>query len=628
MLFSDRPQHDASAKTVAHKPQVSVLLPTFNQATFLRRAVRSLLLQTCSDWELLIVDDGSTDETPSLIAQFRTDPRVRDWRMPANEGLGVALNHALAAARAPLIAYLPSDDFYYPTHLASLIACLDAHPDASLVYAGLRYHQRRIDLGQIEGFPLQLVQVMHRVGNERWVERRELVSDDLDRLFWSKLHRRGSFTGTGEVSCEWVDHPRQRHKAIRENLGGGLNPYRSRYKVQHPLRFQSSVGSYTDEVAHYTRFRERPDTPRAADGLKILLVGELAFNPERVLALEERGHQLFGLWMKNPWWLNTVGPLPFGHVQDLPQSDWRAAIRKLQPDVIYALLNWQAVPFAHKVLQADLGIPFVWHFKEGPWLCLEHGSWREMIDLHMRTDGQIYTSPECRDWFETIVPGCTAHGSTMVLDGDLPKREWFDAPPSPRLSESDGDFHTVVPGRPIGLHPGLLRDLAAERIHLHFYGDLQHRDWKPWVEEVQRVGPGRLHLHPHVAPSQWVTELSRYDAGWLHFIKSDNQGDLGRAFWDDLNYPARLTTLVAAGLPLLQYDNAGAIVATQALARDLDIGLFFRNIPQLGAHFRDKKRVDEVRSNVWRQREIFTFDYHADALVAFLRTVIANHRKR
>jgi hypothetical protein len=423
-----------------------------------------------------------------------------------------------------------------------------------------------------------------------------------------------------------VDHPHQLHKAIRENLGGGLNPFRSRYEVRHPLRFQSYVGSYIDEVDHYARFRERPDTPMAPDGLKILIIGELAFNPERVLALEERGHRLYGLWTEDPWWLNTVGPMPFGHVQDLPRSDWANAARKLCPDVIYGLLNWQAVPFVHEVLEADLGIPFVWHFKEGPWLCLERGSWQKMIDLQTRTDGQIYTSPELRDWFDTVVPGCTAHGRTMVLDGDLPKREWFDGAPSRLLSDVDGEFHTVIPGRPIGLDPTVLRGLAVEGIHLHCYGDLQHKDWAPWIEEARRVAPGYLHLHSHVGQAQWVTELSRYDAGWLHFLKSENCGDLARAFWDDLNYPARLTTLIAAGLPLIQYDNSGAIVATQTLARKLDIGLFCRDAAELGAQLRDRERVARLRDNVWRHRESFTFDHHADDLVAFFRRIIAERK--
>ena len=127
----------------------------------------------------------------------------------------------------------------------------------------------------------------------------------------------GDFAATGAVTCEWVDHPHQRHKIIREPIGG-INPYRQRYGVAEPLRFHTSVGNRIDEVAQYRRFRERPATPRAADGLKILLVGELAYNADRVLALEERGHRLYGLWMRDPYWYNTVGPLPFGHVTDLP----------------------------------------------------------------------------------------------------------------------------------------------------------------------------------------------------------------------------------------------------------------------------------------------------------------------
>lgn len=200
-------------------------------------------------------------------------------------------------------------------------------------------------------------------------------------------------------------------------------------------------------------------------------------------------------------------------------------------------------------------------------------------------DGLMYVRqhPGLRDWFNTVVPGGTDHDRSMVLDGDLPKREWFEGAPSPRLSEADGEFHTVVPGRPIGLYPGLLRELASERIHLHFYGDLQHSDWRAWIEEGQNAVPGYLHLHSHVGPSQWVTELSRYDAGWLHFLKSDNGGHLGAAFWDDLNYPARLATLIAAGLPVVQYDNRGDIVATQTLVRKLDIGIFCQNMAQLGA---------------------------------------------
>jgi len=187
-----------------------------------------------------------------------------------------------------------------------------------------------------------------------------------------------------------------------------------------------------------------------------------------------------------------------------------------------------------------------------------------------------------------------------VLDGDLPKADWFAAKCSPPLSASDGQFHTVVAGRPIGLSPSMLRDLAAERIHLHFYGDVHHSDWRPWIEEAQRFASNQLHLHTHVGPERWVSEFSRYDAGWLHFLKSDNGGDLRRASWDDLNYPARLATLVSAGLPLIQYDNSGAVVATQSLSREFDIGVFANNAAELGRQLRDEARIEQIRANVWR----------------------------
>jgi len=97
----------------------------------------------------------------------------------------------------------------------------------------------------------------------------------------------------------------------------------------------------------------------------------------------------------------------------------------------------------------------------------------------------------------------------------------------------------------------------------------------------------------------------------------------GAAFWDDLNFPARLATLIAAGLPVLQYDNRGAIVATQTLVRKLDIGIFCQNMAQLGAQLRDSGRMEQLRANVWLQRPLFTFDYHVDELVTFFRRVAA-----
>lgn len=607
-------------------PRVSVLLPTYQQAAFIRRALDSLLAQTLTDWEAIVVIDGATDATERIVADHLADPRFRMLVLPHNEGLGVALNRGLDAARAACVAYLPTDDVLHRTHLASLVAALENAPDAILARAGVRHHYNRETL-ETPPEGLQLVQVMHRATPDRWVERSELVTDDLDRLFWSKLAARGRFVATDQVTCEWVDHPLQGSKVIREPEGG-INPYRQRYRVRHPLRFHSTVGDRIDEVERYARYRDRPRPPLAPDGLRILLAGELAYNADRILALEERGHALSGYWMRGGYWYNTVGPLPFGHVADVETSDPRDAVRQVRPDVIYALLNWQAVPFAAALRRANPDVPFVWHFKEGPFICLEKGMWDDLVELVEHSDGVIHSSAEMRAWFETILPGRLDPARQLVLDGDLPKADWFAGEPEERLSSIDGEVHTMVPGRPIGLHPETVAELAANGIHLHFYGDFTQGQWRSWIERALALAPRHLHLHGTVGQEGWSTEFSRYDAGWLHLFRSRNRGDLHRADWDDLNIPARMATLAAGRLPMLHLDNRASLVAVQSLTLAHGIGIAFDSIEELADSLRTEIETGRVRAAVEAARPIFTFDHHADRLVDFLRAAADRRARR
>lgn len=602
--------------------RISVIMPVFNQACFVKRAIESLRLQTMQSWELLIINDGSTDNLTAVIAPYLDDSRIKYFENETNLGLGACLNIGRAKATANFIAYLPADDIYYRDHLQTLLANL-SQGDHMLAYSGVRYNYNRFSSNRIEGYPIQLVQVMHRKTDDRWIERNELVTDDLDRMFWNKLALSGKFITTENITCEWVSHPQQRHKIIREPEGG-INPYKLYYGVKQPLRFHSTMGNYIDEISYFNRFRNRVDTPKAKQGLKIVLCGELAYNSERVLALEEQGHNLYGLWMKDPYWYNSVGPLPFGHVEDIPHENWKERLAEIEPDIIYAQLNWQAVPFAHEVLSADTGIPFVWHFKEGPFICMEKGTWPQLIDLYNKSDGQIYNSPEMRDWFLQFVDDNAE--TTLLLDGDLPKKEWFTNDISPRLSAGTDEIHTVVPGRPIGLHPHTVAELAEQKIHLHFYGDFTHGQWKQWIVKTESMAPGYLHIHPNVTQENWVKEFSQYDAGWLHFFKSENFGELMRANWDDLNYPARMATLACAGLPMLQRDNTGHLVATQSLVKEHNLGIFFNTMDELGATLRNQQQMEQIRQNVWNNRLMFCFDEHVDRLVDFLRKVISNKK--
>jgi glycosyltransferase involved in cell wall biosynthesis len=117
-------------------PAVSVLMSVRDGAPWVRDAVSSVLDQSAADLELIAVDDGSVDATAELLHAVR-DPRLRVEREPPR-GLTASLNHALALARAPLVARLDADDLALPDRLARQRAFLDAHPDVGLLGTGAR----------------------------------------------------------------------------------------------------------------------------------------------------------------------------------------------------------------------------------------------------------------------------------------------------------------------------------------------------------------------------------------------------------------------------------------------------------------------------------------------------------
>lgn len=98
---------------MSNKIQFSVLMPTYNQCAFIRRAILSLMKQTYEEWELIIINDGCTDETEEYIADYLQDARVTYIKNEENTDLGHALNQGLDAAKYDYIAYLPSDDYYF-----------------------------------------------------------------------------------------------------------------------------------------------------------------------------------------------------------------------------------------------------------------------------------------------------------------------------------------------------------------------------------------------------------------------------------------------------------------------------------------------------------------------------------
>lgn len=114
-------------------PKVSVVIPAYNAMTYLPETVESVLRQTLTDFEVLIVNDGSSDQIGQWASQV-TDPRVK-LISQQNQGLSGARNTGIAQAQGEYIAFLDADDLWEPTKLEKQVRCLEDNPAAGLVYS-------------------------------------------------------------------------------------------------------------------------------------------------------------------------------------------------------------------------------------------------------------------------------------------------------------------------------------------------------------------------------------------------------------------------------------------------------------------------------------------------------------
>jgi cellulose synthase/poly-beta-1,6-N-acetylglucosamine synthase-like glycosyltransferase len=151
---------------------VSVVIPAYNAARFLPEALASVLAEATPDVEVLVVDDGSTDDTQELLARYA--PRVRSLRV-ANGGPGRARNAGLAGTRGPLVAFLDADDRWLEGSRARRRARLEADPGAALVHGPVRYVDAA---GEPMAFDPLAYKAYRRQRRAGWV---------LRSLFWSNV---------------------------------------------------------------------------------------------------------------------------------------------------------------------------------------------------------------------------------------------------------------------------------------------------------------------------------------------------------------------------------------------------------------------------------------------------------
>lgn len=123
--------------------KVTVIINTYNYGRFLQEAIESVLSQTVADFQILVVDDGSTDDTPDVLARIR-DPRLEIVRTP-NQGLGASRNFGLAHAKEDFIAFLDADDRWMPRKLEYQLQVMSTEPDMVAVFSNfVRFDERGV----------------------------------------------------------------------------------------------------------------------------------------------------------------------------------------------------------------------------------------------------------------------------------------------------------------------------------------------------------------------------------------------------------------------------------------------------------------------------------------------------
>lgn len=231
-------------------PAISVIIPTYQRRELVRRAAASVLAQTCRDFELIVVDDGSNDGTGEALAGL--DRRLRYVWQP-NRGVAAARNAGLRLACGPLVAFLDSDDRWLPCHLAVTREALARHPAAVLAstcphfqVAG-RGHGRQARLldpvplpfaESLPGYPSGVVARREALFEVGGFDERLLVFEDRD--LWQRLAVRGPFAIV------------QRRTIVRQNTRNSLRKRGSR-RGYYLEAFELSA---TRQLAELERMRQ------------------------------------------------------------------------------------------------------------------------------------------------------------------------------------------------------------------------------------------------------------------------------------------------------------------------------------------------------------------------------------
>lgn len=268
------------------QPQVSVVIPVWNGERYLRESIESVLDQNLENFEVVVIDDGSTDRTSAILEEYANNAMIRVHRQ-TNQGLVAALNAGLGIAQAKYVARLDADDICMPGRLAAQLRFLECHPEVLAVGGAIEMidehghskGRRGYPVGQVaatsgmlKGCTLAHPAVMMRkeavqaVGGYRTVFKH---AEDYD--LWLRLIEHGPVDNLAEVMIKYRVHPESvTHKyGTSQSLAAGAALMAHRRRVQglpdpfngrkSTLKLEDVIGcGFTDDeeaTFAYVRFR-------------------------------------------------------------------------------------------------------------------------------------------------------------------------------------------------------------------------------------------------------------------------------------------------------------------------------------------------------------------------------------
>lgn len=234
----------------ANSPQITIAMPVYNGAKTLARAVNSILNQTYPHWQLLILDDGSTDMTVAIAKTFK-DERILLLSDGQHKGITSRLNQAIELATGRYFARMDADDFSYPERIFKQVTFLEAHPCIDLVGTGIRLiDQQGIGIG-VRTFPvlhdeimakpwLKSISVAHptwcgkTVWFQQWRYQDILKNEDQDLLL--RAHESSRYANLPDILLDYTLINTFR-KSLLSRIGSAKVIYRYFIRKRQPIRY-------------------------------------------------------------------------------------------------------------------------------------------------------------------------------------------------------------------------------------------------------------------------------------------------------------------------------------------------------------------------------------------------------